>query len=356
MWGSTQSNFTDVYKSRLTLAAVGLCNTSLPNERLNEHNRHCNSHRLNNCPQPITPSLHLMLTLFHIVRSRRWSVSRPSLIIVSIVCTVAAFTTVTAIDPSPVPTSTAICTEQCSFFNALDVCPNTSCICSVLAAAGSSSVTVCAECIMTADAERASALLQPFCSTTTTPPPKATPTANCDGPCSAFSESAFTCGDNSCFCASVMMDAPVCSECWASVGNSTKATIIEGLITYCSTFLATASVMTPTATCAAVCDIVSSAILSCSDINCLCPIVMSDGPRCSQCFAAADATDASYIGGFITTCESVLGTTIQPPNQRTSSGGQRSGIDSNAVGTIPLCLITFLSVVAALLSVLSWST
>lgn len=216
------------------------------------------------------------------------------------------------------------CETQCAWAANLASCSQTdiSCYCNVVKGAGSN-VASCAACLQPINATLASSIqeIETICAssasggspvTSPTLPLGGTTSAtsgnsiSCASQCSNIATALDSCADVACFCPTLLASGSMCSKCFATV-NATEASLLSVAISECQT------IITPTVTnpggatqCSSQCGLVYSAAASCSEVSCICPTVLAQGPQCSSCWLTVNATEAIVIGSILTACQTAI--------------------------------------------------
>lgn len=113
-----------------------------------------------------------------------------------------------------------------------------------------------------------------------------------------------SCADDQCLCPTLVNQGPPCTSCVASYITSLATALGAGIGECVSEGFTT---LAPPQ-CTSQCDRITSAALVCINDACYCPIVVADGPQCSQCWASKDLASANFYGSQITVCKSELAT------------------------------------------------
>jgi len=198
------------------------------------------------------------------------------------------------------------CLSQCSpLIEAIASCTDDQCLCPTLVSQG----PPCTSCVASYTADVATALGAgiPVCQsenlTSSTP-------SECSSQCSRITQAALVCIDDSCYCPILLADGPQCSECWAS-DNIASANFYGSQITGCRSELATLPSATQTSLpplfpCMDYCNPINQAAATCTDNACFCPIIIAQGPYCSQCWAPYNTAEASVVASFLSQCQSEI--------------------------------------------------
>lgn len=116
-----------------------------------------------------------------------------------------------------VATTVGPCASQCSVLNqAISTCPDDTCFCPILTAAG----TGCSQCYATLDITAANDLSSAFsiCESEFFFSTSATALASaCSVPCNLINQALTVCSDDTCFCPAALASGSQCSSCLATV-------------------------------------------------------------------------------------------------------------------------------------------
>jgi hypothetical protein len=119
----------------------------------------------------------------------------------------------------------------------------------------------------------------------------------CARQCSAISRAIATCVNDMCLCPVALVDGPPCTACLAPI-NADIAFVYGGaIIPKCQNFGPLPTL------CASQCSRIDDANLYCIEDSCFCPVLLADGPGCSQCWATVNATEARLVAEAISICQ-----------------------------------------------------
>ena len=246
----------------------------------------------------------------------------------------------------------AACTTSCAWLTPLSNCASTdlTCLCGIVNGAGAD-VQTCATCLqptnpdITTDIQEVAELCpssgappitEPAGTTTagsvtlagtaTTTTPSTVTDTDCSSVCDPIVSAEASCTADSCFCPTVVVAGPACSQCLLN-SNATVASSIGVAINICnSEFPSTATTGAGSTGCSSQCALINQALTACTDEACFCTTLIGEGPACSQCYATVNITEASILSGALVTCQSLLpGVTGIPSGNATTKGPTLTG-------------------------------
>ena len=258
----------------------------------------------------------------------------------------------------------AACTTSCAWLTPLSNCGTTdlNCLCGIVNGAGAD-VQTCATCLeptnpdISTDIQEVAELCPSsgappitesagtttesaaLGATATTTTPSTVTDTDCSSLCDPIVSAEASCTVDSCFCPTVVVAGPACSQCLLNT-NATVASSIGLAINICnSEFPATTGA--GSTGCSSQCALINQALTACTDESCFCTTLIGEGPACSQCFATVNITEASILSGAIATCQSLLpGVTGIPSGNgtQTTKGPALTGFPStqSTVQTVAL--------------------